>query len=143
MGGLGVGSAVQRHSAAPLDSVADSHRHPNGSHRLAEHRRTTPILRGQLHHLQPALARQMNTPSLLLKPFGAALRTHDTQQILVSAIERTAHKQLMDTHADNPTLRAILISQTAKKNTGAHLQQTSHEARSGRQMLSGLTGATT
>ena len=53
-------------------------------------------------------------PSLLLKPLGAALRTHGTQGTLVNAIQRTTHKQHMDTHVDNPIERAILISQTAK-----------------------------
>ena len=57
----------------------------------------------------------MNTPSLLFNPLGAALRTHGTQRTLVSAIQRTTHKQLMDAHVDNPIQRAILISQTAKK----------------------------
>ena len=34
-------------------------------------------------------------------PLGAALRTHGTQKTLVNAIQRTTHKQLMDTHTDN------------------------------------------
>ena len=32
MSGLGVGSAVQRHAAAPMDSLAFHHPHPHGSH---------------------------------------------------------------------------------------------------------------
>ena len=66
MGGLGVGSAVQRHAAAPwtawqtviptLMAATDS---PDTDSLFA----ATPILRGQLLHLQPTLARQMNTPS--------------------------------------------------------------------------------
>ena len=87
----------------------------------------TPTLRGQFLHLQATLAHQMNTPSLLLKPLGAALRTHGTQKTLVSAIQRTTHKQLMDAHVDKPIQIAILISQTAE-NTGAHLQQPNSEA---------------
>ena len=62
-----------------------------------------------------------------MKPLVAALRTHGTQNTLVSAIQRTTHKQLMDAHVDNPIQRAILISQTAN-NTGAHLQQPNSEA---------------
>ena len=83
----------------------------------------TPTLRGQSLHLQATLAHQMNTPVVLLKPLGAALRTHMApKKTLVSAIQRTTHTQIMDAHVDNPIQRAILISQTAK-NTGAHLQQ--------------------
>ena len=70
----------------------------------------------------------MNTPALLLKPRGAALRTHGTQRTLLSAIQRTTHKQIMEAYVDNPIQRAIFISQTAK-NTGAHLQQPDSEAR--------------
>ena len=103
----------------------------------------TPILRGQLHHLQPALARQMNTPSLLLKPFGAALRTHDTQQILVSAIQRSTHKQLMDTHVDNPTLGPSSSPKQQKKHRCPPPTILQRSPRSGRQMLSGLIRATT
>ena len=87
----------------------------------------TPILRGQLLQLQSTLAHPMNTPALLLKPLGAALRTHGIQRTLVSAIQRTAHKQIMQAYGDYTLQRAILISQTAK-NTGAHLQQLNSEA---------------
>ena len=69
----------------------------------------------------------MNTPALLLKPRGAALSTHGTQRTLLSAIQRTTHKQIMEAYVDNPIQRAIFISQTAK-NTGAHLQQPNSEA---------------
>ena len=130
MGGLGVGSAVQRHAAAPwtawqtviptLMAATDS---TDTDSLLA----ATPILRGQLLQLQSTLAQQMNTPALLLKPLGAALRTHGIQKTLVGAIQRHAHKQIMDSYVDNPIQRAILISQTAK-NTGAHLQQPNREA---------------
>ena len=105
IGGLEVGSAVQRHAAAPwtawqtviptLMAATDS---PDTGSLFA----ATTIPRGQLHHLQTKLAHQMNTPSLLFKPLGAALRTHGTQRTLVSAIQRTTHKQLMDAHVDNP-----------------------------------------
>ena len=77
MGGLGVGSAVQRRAAVPwtgwqsviptLMAATDS---PDTDSLFA----ATPILRSQLHHLQFTLARQMKTPSLLLEPLGAALQ---------------------------------------------------------------------
>ena len=128
MGGLGVGSAVQRDAAAPwtawqtviptLMAATDS---TDTDSLLA----ATPTLRGQLLHLQATLAHQMNTPAL--KPPGAALRTHGIQRTLVSAIQRTTHKQIMEAYVDSPIQRAILISQTAK-NTGAHLQQPDSEA---------------
>ena len=99
MGGLGVGSAVQRHAAAPwtawqtviptLMAATDS---TDTDSLLA----ATPTLRGQLLQLQSTLALQMNTPALLLTPLGAALRTHGTQRTLVGAIQRTAHKQIME-----------------------------------------------
>ena len=130
MGGLGVGSAVQRYAAAPWTAwqtviptlMAATDLTDTDSVFAA-----TPTLRGQLLHLQSTLAHQMNTPALLFKPLGAALRTHKIQKTLVSAIQRTAHKQIMETYSDNPIQRAILISQSAK-NTGAHLQQPSSEA---------------
>ena len=86
----------------------------------------TPVLRGQLLHLQATLAHQTDNPALLLKPLRAALRTRGIERTLVSAIQSTTHKQMMDTYVDNPIQRAILISQTAK-NTGAHLQQPNSE----------------
>ena len=65
MGGLGVGSAEQRHAVAPwtawqtviptLMAATDS---PDTDSLLA----ATPTLRGQLLHLQATLAHQMNTP---------------------------------------------------------------------------------
>ena len=130
MGGLGVGSAVQRHAAAPwtawqtviptLMAATDS---TDTDSLLA----ATPTLRGQLLQLQSTLALQMNTPALLLTPLGAALRTHGIQKTLVGAIRRFAHEQVMDSYVDNPIQRAILISQTAI-NTDAHLQQPNSEA---------------
>ena len=116
MGGLGVGSAVQRHAAAPwtawqtvIPTLMAATDLTDTDSLLA----ATPILRGQLLQLQSTLDHQMNTPALLLKPLGAALRTHGTQKTLVSAIQRTTHKQIMDAHVDNTIQRAILISQTA------------------------------
>ena len=87
----------------------------------------TPILRGQLHKLQTTLAQQMNAPSLLLKSWGAALRTHGSQKALVNTIQQTTHQQLLSSLATDSIQKAILISQTAK-NTGAHLQQPNSEA---------------
>ena len=62
----------------------------------------TPILRSQLLHLQTTLARHMNPPSLLLKPFCAALRTQGTQKTFVNAVQHIFHKHLLDSHVDNP-----------------------------------------
>ena len=130
MGGLGVGSAVQRHAAAPwtawqtvIPTLKAATDFTDTDALLA----ATPTLRGQLLQLQSTLAQQMNTPALLLKPLGAALRTHGIQKTLVGAIQRYAHKQIIDSYVDNPIQRAILISQTAK-NTGAHLQQPNSDA---------------
>ena len=118
MGGLRVGSAVQRYAASPwtawqtvISTLLAATDLTDTDALLA----ATPTLRGQLLHLQSTLAQQMDTPALLLKPLGAALRTHGTQKKLVGAIQRNAHKQIMDSHVTNPIQRAILISQTAKK----------------------------
>ena len=130
MGGLGVGSAVQRYAAAPwtawqtvIPTLMAATDLTDTDALLA----ATPTLRGQLLQLQSTLAQQMNTPTLLLKLLGAALRTHGIQKTLVGAIQRYTHKQIMDSYVDRPIQRAIPISQTAK-NTGAHLQQPNSEA---------------
>ena len=78
-------------------------------------------------HLQVTLAHQINAPSLLLKPLGAALRTHGSQKAPVSTIQQLTHQRLSRSHSDNPIQKAILLSQTAK-NTSAHLQQHNSEA---------------
>ena len=114
----------------PMDSLADGHptlMAATDSTDTDSLLAATPILRGQLLHLQSTLAHQMDNPAYLLKPLGAALRTHGIQRTLVSAIQHTTHKQIVDAHVDNPIQRAILISQKAK-NTGAHLQQPNSEA---------------
>ena len=79
MGGLGVGSAVHRHAAAPctawhsiIPTLMEATESPDVDSLLVP----TPILRGQLHQLQLTLSQQTDTPSLLLKSLGAALRTH-------------------------------------------------------------------
>ena len=130
MGGLGVGPAVQRHAAAPwsawqtvIPTLLAATDLTDTDSLLA----ATSILRGLLLQLQSTLAHQTDNPALLLKPLGAALRTHGIQRTLVSAIQLTKHKQTMEAYVDNPFQRAILISQSAK-NTGAHLQQPSSEA---------------
>ena len=88
---------------------------------------STPIPRGQLHHLQATLAQQMNAPSVFLKSLGAARRTHGSQKALVSTIQQTTHQQLLDSFSNDLIQKAILLSQTAK-NTGARLQQPNSEA---------------
>ena len=69
----------------------------------------------------------MDTPALLLKSLGAALRTHGTQKVSVNTIQQVSHQQLLTSLSANNIQKAILISQTAK-NTGAHLQQRSSES---------------
>ena len=130
MGGLGVGSALQRHASAPWtawQSIIPTLMEATGSPDLDSLFAPTPILRGQLHQLQTTLAQQMNAPSLLLKSLGLALRTHGSQKALVKTIQQTTHQQLLANLSTNPIQKAILRSQTAK-NTGAHLQQPNSEA---------------
>ena len=83
MGGLGVGSAVQRHAAAPWtawQTVIPTLMAATDSSDTDSLLAATPTLRGQLLQLQSTLALQMNTPALIQKPLGAALRTHDIQK---------------------------------------------------------------
>ena len=72
MGGLGVGSAVHRHAAAPwtawrsiIPTLMEATESPDIDSLFAP----TPILRSQLHQLQVTLSQQMDKPSLLLKSF--------------------------------------------------------------------------
>ena len=70
MGGLGVGSAVQRHAAAPWtawQSIIPTLMEATGSPDLESLFTPTPTLRSQLHRLQTTLSQQMNAPTLLLK----------------------------------------------------------------------------
>ena len=142
MGGLGVGSAVQRHAAAPwaawqtviptLMAATDS---TDTDSLLA----ATPILRGQLLHLQSTLAHQTDNPALLLKPIGAALRTHGIKRTLVSAIQRTTHtnrswKRFLTTPSEERSsshkrpktqvrTSSSLTAKTTKQMTGASKSQ--------------------
>ena len=65
------------------------------------------------------------------------------QKTLVNAIRRATHKQLMDTHADNPIQRAILISKQQKKHRSPPPTTHQQSPQSAGQMLSGLTDPTT
>ena len=130
MGGLGVGSAVHRHAAAPSTawrSIIPILMEATESLDIDSLFALTPILRSQLHQLQVTLSQQMDKPSLLLKSLGVALRTHGSQKTLVNTIQQVTHQQLLTSLSTNTIQKAILISQTAK-NTGAHLQQPNSEA---------------
>ena len=127
LGGLGVGSAVQRHAAAPC---ANDHSYIDGNNPISDTDSlfsSTPLLRAQLAQLQSTLFQQMNKPTFQLKPLGAALRLQTTQKKQVSTIQRNIHKQLYNSLIDTPTEQAILLSQSTS-HTGAHLMQPSSEA---------------
>ena len=130
LGGLGVGSAVQRHAAAPwrawqsiIPSLMSTTQSPDTDSLF----RSTPLLRAQLTQLQSTLSQQMNKPTFQLKPLGAALRLQTTQKKQVSTIQRNIHKQFYNSLTDTPTEQAILLSQSTS-HTGAHLMQPSSEA---------------
>ena len=130
MGGLGVGSAVHRHAAAPWTawrSIIPTLMEATDSPDIDSLFAPTPIQRSQLHQLQVTLLQHMDKPSLLLKSLGVALRTHGSQKTLVNTIQQVTHQQLLTSLSTNNIQKAILISQTAK-NTGAHLQQPNSEA---------------
>ena len=77
LGGLGVGSAVQRHAAAPwrawqsiIPTLMATTKSPDTDSLF----NATPRLRAQLTQLQNTLSLKMNKPAFQLKPLGAALR---------------------------------------------------------------------
>ena len=83
LGGFGVGSAVQRHAAAPWrawQSVIPSLMTITHSPDTDSLFRSTPILRAQLTQLQSTISKQMNKPTFTHKPLGAALRLQTTQK---------------------------------------------------------------
>ena len=140
MGGLGLGSAVQRHTAAPMDSLAINHPHPNGRHR---HSRHGPPVCGNAHPARPASPppNQTRPPNEhTLHPPGTSGRTAPHTWHPKNTGQRhpahNAHRQLTDTHADTPIQRAILNSQTAKKQRCPPPAAQQQRTRSGRQMLS-------
>ena len=130
LGGLGVGSAVQRHAAAPwrawqsIISFIDVY-NPISGHRFTFSFNTTttcPTHSTPIHHLPT------NEQTLLpAQPLGAALRLQTTQKKQVSTIQRNIHKQLCNSLTDTPTEQAILLSQSTS-HTGAHLMQPRSEA---------------
>ena len=96
LGGLGVGSAVQRHAAAPwrawqsiIPTLMATTQSPDTDSLFS----STPLLRAQLAQLQSTLSQQMNKPTFQLKPLGAALRLQTTQNKQVSTIQRNIHRQ--------------------------------------------------
>ena len=130
LGGLGVGSAVQRHAAAPWrawQSIIPTLMATTQSLDTDSLFNSTPLLRAQLTQLQSTLSQQMNKPTFQLKPLGAALRLQTTQKKQVSTIQRNIHKQFYNSLTDTPTEQAILLSQSTS-HTGAHLMQPSSEA---------------
>ena len=130
LGGLGVGSAVQRHAAAPWrawQSIIPTLMATTQSPDTDSLFNSTPLLRAQLTQLQSTLSQQMSKPTFQLKPLGAALRLQTTQKKQVSTIQRNIHKQFYNTLTDTPTEQAILLSQSTS-HTGAHLMQPSSEA---------------
>ena len=130
LGGFGVGSAVQRHAAAPWrawQSIIPSLMTITHSPDTDSLFHSTPILRAQLTQLQSTISQQMNKPTFLHKQLGAALRLQTTQKKQVSTIQRNIHKQLYYSLTDTPTERAILLSQSTS-HTGAHLMQPRSEA---------------
>ena len=77
LGGHGVGSAVQRHAAAPwrawqsiIPSLIAATQSPDTDSLFS----STPLLRAQLTQLQSTLSLPVNKPTFQFKPLGAALR---------------------------------------------------------------------
>ena len=130
LGGLGVGSAVQRHAAPgrAWQSIIPTLMATTQSLDTDSLFNATPRLRAQLAQLQNTLSQQMNKPAFQLTPLGAAFRLKNhSKKKQVSTIHRNIHKQLYDSLTDTPTEQAILLSQSTS-HTGAHLMQPSSEA---------------
>ena len=131
LGRLGVGSAVQRHGAAPWrawQSVIPTLMATTQSPDTDTLFNAAPRLRAHKAQLQTTLSLQMNKPTFQLKQLGAALRLKITQKKQqVSAIQRNLHKQISDSLTDTPVERSVLLSQSTS-HTGAHLMQPSSEA---------------
>ena len=120
LGGLGVGSAVQRHAAAPWrarQSVIPTSMATTRSPDTGSLFNIAPRLRAQLAQLQTRFSPQMNKLAFQLKPLGAAFRLKTTQKEQVSTIQRNIHSL-----TDTPTEQAIILSQSTS-HTGAHLMQ--------------------
>ena len=130
LGGLGMGSAVQRHAAAPWhewQSIIPTFMATTQSPDTDSLFSSTPRLRAQLAQLQFTLSPQMNKPTFQLKPLGAARRLKTTQKKQVSTIQRNIHKQFHNSLTDTPTEHAMHLSQSTS-HTGAHLMQPRSEA---------------
>ena len=130
LGGLGVGSAVQRHAAAPRrawQSIIPTLMATTQSPDTNSLSSSTPLLRAQLAQLQTTISQQMNKPFFQLKPLGAGLRQKKNQKKQVSTIQRNINKQLYNSLIETPTEQAILLSQPTS-HTGAHLMLPSSEA---------------
>ena len=83
LGGHGVGSAVQRHAAAPWhewQSIIPTFMATTQSPDTDSLFSSTPRLRAHLAQLQTTLSPQMNKPTFQLKPLGAARRLKTTQK---------------------------------------------------------------
>ena len=102
---LGVGSAVQRHAAAPWrawQSIIPTLMATTQSPDTDSLFNATPRLRAQLTQLQTTLSLQMNKSAFQLKPLGAALRLKTTQKNQVSTIQRNIHKQITTISPTSP-----------------------------------------
>ena len=104
LGGLGVGSAVQRHAAAPwrawqsiIPTLMATTQSPDTDSLFS----STPLQRAQLAQLQSTLSQQMNKPTFQMKPLGAALRLQTTQKKQVSTIQRNIHRQFYNSLTPN------------------------------------------
>ena len=115
----------------PMARVAVDHPTVNGNNPVTGYRLplqfNTTTTSSTSTQLQTTLSLQMNKPTFLLKPFGAALRLKTTQKKQVSTIQRNIHKQLYNSLMDTRTEQAILLSQSTS-HTGAHFMQPSSEA---------------
>ena len=93
LGRFGVGSAVQRHAAAPwrawqsIITTLMATTHSLDTETLFN---AAPRHRTQLAQLQTTLSLQMNKPAFQLKPLGAALRLKTTQKNKVSTPKETS-----------------------------------------------------
>ena len=104
MGGLGVGSAVHRHAAAPWTawhSIIPTLQEATGAPDIDSLFTPTPILRGQLRQLQVTLSQQMDTLHCFSNHWELPSVQTVPKKTLVNTIQQTAHQQLLSSLSTN------------------------------------------
>ena len=126
LGGLGMGSAVQRHAAAPWRAMAVGHSHIDGNHSVTRHRhtfqRSTTTQRSTCSTSNHTLTTDEQAGFPLQTTWHCPSPKRHTKEAshLNSTTFPQATSESLLTNA--PVDRAVLLSQSTS-HTGAHLMQ--------------------